>query len=113
MTRLFRQASKYGNRRSWSPVCNRTFDSLAERKWGEDLRLLEQAGEISDVRYQVRFPLVVGDIKICTYVADFCWTEKNGTRVTADAKGFVTKEYRLKAKLMQALYGVTIRELEV
>jgi hypothetical protein len=38
------------------------------------------------------------------------WVE-NGVRVVADAKGYATREYRLKRKLMKAVYGIEITEL--
>lgn len=78
------------------------------RRWGE-LKLLERAGEIRDLRRQVRFALDVNGIPVCHYIADFVYFE-NHARVVEDAKGFPTPEYRLKAKLMRAVHGVEIRE---
>jgi len=51
-------------------------------------------------------------VKICRYVADFGYIE-NGAVVIEDVKSKITKGlpvYRLKKKLMKALYGIDIRE---
>ena len=101
--------SKYGNVRV--TVDGHKFDSKREaRRYGE-LKLLQRAGKISDLLLQVRFPLVVNGHVICAYIADFDYRE-GSYRVTEDVKGVRTAVYRIKAKLMKALHGVTIREIE-
>ncbi len=57
----------------------------------------------------MRFPLRVNSELICTYVADFCYTE-NGKYIVEDVKGTRTREYVIKAKLMKALFGITVLE---
>src|SRR5437660_1011127 len=79
------------------------------RRWLE-LRLLEGAGQISELRRQVRYDLDVNEIHVCAYLADFVYTEK-GQTVVEDAKGVRTREYRLKARLMRACHGIEIREV--
>ena len=49
--------NKYGARRTYSELCGRTFASKAECIRSEELALLEKAGEISGLKYQVRFVL--------------------------------------------------------
>jgi hypothetical protein len=87
-----------------------TFDSKVEaNKWFE-LKLLERAGEISDLRRQVTFPIVVNGQKICKYIADFVY-EKDGHTVVVDVKSAYTaklREFVLKKKLLKAVYGVDI-----
>lgn len=86
------------------------FDSRKEAARWIELRLLEKARLISDLRRQVKFDLVVNGAKICTYVADYVYTEE-GQTVVEDAKSSatVTPVFRLKAKLMAAIHGVKIR----
>ncbi|MCI8632483.1 MAG: DUF1064 domain-containing protein [Lachnospiraceae bacterium] len=104
-----------------------TFDSLKEARRYRELRLLEKAGAISDLRTQVRFVLIPaqrepdgigkrgGKIKgklierECIYVADFCYTE-NGAQIVEDTKGFRTKDYIIKRKLLLWIHGIRIRE---
>jgi hypothetical protein len=47
---------------------------------------------------------------ICTYVADFKYLE-NGKEVVEDVKGFKTPVYKLKKKLVEAIYGIEIIEI--
>ena len=118
--------SKYKNRKVTENGI--TFDSMKEaNRWGQ-LKLMERAGRISNLRRQVRFCLIPeqrmpdtlgprggrrkGKIieKGCYYVADFVY-EENGRTVVEDAKGVRTDEYILKRKLMLLVHGVKIREV--
>lgn len=95
-------------------VDNIRFDSKAEaRRYGE-LKLLERVGEISRLELQPKFGLTVGGIHVCDYVGDFQYLDKKaGAWVTEDVKSSATKTpvYRIKKKLVKALYGVDIREV--
>lgn len=86
-----------------------TFASKRESKRYGQLKIMERAGLISDLRLQVKYPILVNGILICHYVADFTYTEK-GKVVDEDSKGFKTPIYRLKKKLMMACYGIEILE---
>jgi hypothetical protein len=86
------------------------FASKREAAVYRDLRLRVLAGEITDLELQPRFPLTVHGVKVCTYVADFEWQE-DGARIIADVKGVKTALYRLKKKLVRAIYGVDILEM--
>lgn len=93
------------------------FDSKHELKRWQELKLLEKAGEISDLRRQVKFELIPaqrinGKIveRSCTYIADFVYIYK-GSVVVEDAKGFKTPEYKIKRKLMLERLGIRIIEV--
>ena len=89
------------------------FDSRAEaRRWSE-LKLLEDAGEISVLERQIPFEVQVNGQHICKYYADFVYIE-NGERVVEDVKSAPTRtpEYRLKKKLVEAIHGIKIREVQ-
>jgi hypothetical protein len=102
--------SKYGNKRT--QVDGNWFHSAAEAKHWIDLKLLERAGEITDVKRQVPFELRVEGVLICKYIADFTYTDKADKFYVIDVKGFRTPEYKLKAKLMAAT-GYPITEIGV
>jgi hypothetical protein len=87
------------------------FASKKEAKRYGELKMLERAGEIFDLQLQPRFGLIVERKKICTYVGDFQYVTKDGRPVVEDAKGFKTPEYKLKAKLFEAVIGFPIREV--
>lgn len=80
-----------------------TFASMKERNRYRELKLLERAGAIRNLELQPRFPLIVNGKKVCTYVGDFSFFENNA-RVIEDTKGFKTREYITKRKLLLALY---------
>lgn len=101
-----RPQNKYGAVRVQSD--DGTFDSKAElRRWC-DLKILERAGEISNLERQVRFPIAINGVHVCDYIADFVFFER-GARVVEDKKGVQTDVFRLKAKLMKALYNIEVR----
>lgn len=81
-----------------------TFHSMREAAYYADLRLQERAGEIRQLELQPKFPCVVNGIKVCTYIADFRYREKNGRLRVIDVKGMVTPMFRIKKKLVEAIY---------
>lgn len=90
------------------------FASRAEMLRYEELRLLQRGGEIDHLELQPRFPLVVCGQKIGTYVADFRYRDRRtGVQIIEDVKGVRTSVFALKAKLVKALYGITIAEVWV
>lgn len=86
------------------------FDSKRESIRWHVLRLLERAGDIKDLKRQVRHQLVAHGQPICVFVADFDYFD-NATKqpVTEDVKGVETDVFKLKAKLFAAQYGREIR----
>lgn len=104
------------------------FDSKKEAKRWQELRLLEQAGEIGDLRRQVKFELIpsqydtVGHTKTgkpikrcyerpCTYIADFAYVDAQGKPHVEDTKGMRTANYIIKRKLMAYIHGIRVEEL--
>ena len=87
------------------------FASQKEGRRYQELKLLAKAGQISDLECQVKFPLEVNGIKVCTYIADFIYRTKDRRVITEDVKGVLTPVYRLKKKLMLAIKGITISEV--
>lgn len=96
------------------------------RRYGE-LKLLEKAGEISQLILQPKFELGVVDTSaqlhvvtsgdnswacIGEYRADFQYIDRRTKRwVVEDVKGFKTPLYRWKKKHVEAQYNITIREI--
>lgn len=100
--------SKYGNRKTFA--FGVLFDSQKEAERYIALRALQDSGEISNLETQVPYKLVVNGELICKYVADFVYHTGTGIAVE-DVKGYRTREYKLKKKLMRACYGVEIQEV--
>jgi hypothetical protein len=91
------------------------FASTGEGRRYRQLCLRLRAGEIRDLELQPRYPLVVNGVNVGTYVADFRYVETaTGETVTEDFKGgkaTITPVFRLKAKLVRALYGIVVQEV--
>lgn len=106
--------SKYGNRKTI--VDGITFDSKAEAKRYSVLKLLERAGEITDLQRQVKFelapPVRLGGRgrPALRYIADFVY-QQDGQQVVEDVKGVITAAFRIKRHLMKAIHGIEIREV--
>ncbi len=101
--------SKYGNKSV--TIDGVRFPSQHEARRWRILKLLEQAGQISELKRQVPFPLHAKDgTKICDYRSDFTYLDKSGRLIVEDAKGVRTDLYKLKKKWLKAEYGIEILE---
>ena len=109
-----------------------TFDSRKEARRWQELRLLQKAGQISELRRQVKFVLIPtqrgpeeigpkggrkpGKVleKELDYVADFVY-EEDGEKVVEDVKGYkeggAYRVFAIKRKLMRFVHGIGIREI--
>ena len=106
-----RFGAKYGNTKV--NVDGMHFDSKREAARWKELRLMERAGEITDLRRQVRYELIPkqeGE-RAVHYIADFAYKDKDGKKIVEDAKGVRTREYVIKRKLMLLRYDIRIREV--
>lgn len=122
---------KYNNKKI--EVDGMTFDSKKEANRYKELSLLQKAGEITGLRTQVRYVLIPSQREVsdevysrgenkgknkpgkllereCTYVADFVYY-KDGEVIVEDTKGFRTKEYVIKRKLMLYVHHIQIKEI--
>lgn len=100
--------TKYRN----SPVTidGEHYDSKREMLYHMDLKNLQRAGQISNLKRQPKFRCEIGGVKICDYIADFEYVEK-GRRRVVDVKSTVTAKlpvFRLKQKLMRAIHGIDV-----
>lgn len=111
--------SKYGAVKT--EIDGIVFASKAEARRYAELRLLEKAGRIKGLECQPKFPIYVArpgqtivraDKPVCTYVADFRYRlGPTGILIIEDVKGMKTPVYRLKKKLVEAQYGITVTEI--
>lgn len=118
--------NKYRAKKTWAYGLQ--FDSKKEAKRYQELKLLEAAGKIEDLKTQVKFRLLPaqrepdtvgpkgGKIKgrvierEVSYIADFVYVE-NGQMIVEDTKGMRTPEYVIKRKLLLYMTGIKIREV--
>lgn len=125
--KMFQTETKYHSKKV--TVGGETFDSSREYRRFCELKLLQRAGKISDLQRQVEFVLIPtqrepGEIgprggvkpgkvieKECAYIADFVYVNDKGETVVEDTKGFKTKDYIIKRKLMLYVHGIRIQEI--
>lgn len=92
------------------------FDSRKEARRYSELKLLERAGVIRDLRMQEEFVLIpkCGKERPARYHADFSYIDcETGKKVVEDVKSRATKtkDYILRRKLMNYVHGIEIREV--
>lgn len=103
------------------------FDSKKEAARFKELQLMERAGQIQDLQRQVKYVLLPAQYRqffdkkahrwknrcvereVC-YIADFVY-EQDGKIVVEDTKGFKTKDYIIKRKLMLYIHNIQIKEV--
>ena len=126
---------KYGNKKI--DVDGILFDSKREARRYCELKLMERAGEISDLQLQKEYELIPTQYETfarygkkgqrlkdgqrcieqsCTYKADFAYM-KDGQQVVEDVKGYRDPKsagyakFVIKRKLMLHLYGIRVIEI--
>jgi hypothetical protein len=90
------------------------FDSIHEASIWHDLALLQRQGLIRNLERQITYRLEVNGLLICKYIADFrCihMTTEEVEVIDAKSKATCTPVYKLKKKLMKALYSIEIKEM--
>jgi|TARA_R110000796_G_scaffold2061_2_gene8257 hypothetical protein len=102
--------NKYGAKKT--VVDGITFDSKWESERYGQLKAMERGGIVTELELQVSYDITVNKHKICKYIADFRYKleHANGSieDVVEDAKGVETPEFKLKKKLMKAIYNIDI-----
>lgn len=95
------------------------FDSKKEYSYYLKYKLMEQAGEIKDLKIQFPFTLIETfklqdkTYRKTIYKADFTFVDKEGKYHVIDVKSKATRTqvYQLKKKLMAWKYGIEIEEV--
>ena len=124
--KMWYRDTKFGAKKC--EVDGMVFDSRGEARRYQDLKILENHGDIKNLRRQVKFVLIptqrepstigkrggVKEGKViekeCSYTADFVY-EQYGKTVVEDYKGFKTEGYKIKKKLMLYVHGIRIKEI--
>jgi hypothetical protein len=88
-------------------LAQRWFDSKAEARRGEELVLLQKAGEIAGLQFQV--PFVLNEKPRVTITIDFAYFIPNEAMVYEDCKGVMTRDFRTKLAWLKAKYGLDVR----
>ena len=88
------------------------FDSKAECRRGEELRLLERAGEIKGLGYQIKY--VLSEKPRITITIDFTYApviyppRLVGSQIYEDTKGVLTRDFRTKLAWLKEKHGISV-----
>src|SRR5262245_65375613 len=107
--------NKYGVRidalgRESRRLDNHVFASQSECDRYAELKWMQRAGRITKLELQPRFLIAVNGVHITTYKADFRYLDHHLRVVVEDVKGRRTEAYTMKARLMEAVFGIRILE---
>ena len=106
---LFKGGSKYNARKTeYNGVL---YHSTLEARYAQYLDTLLRAKKILSWDRQIRIPLIVNGVKVCVYVMDFVYTKPNKEVVWVEVKGAETQTWKLKWKILKALYPDRTLEL--
>lgn len=103
-----RRRSKYSNHRV--EIDGHTFDSKAEARYYQQLKLRKRAGDILffelQPRYRLQHPFEKDGVKhrAIDYVADFEIHHKDGSIEVVDVKGTQTQVFKIKEKMFHKKY---------
>ena len=112
MPTLFTKRQKYGAKAV--TIDGIRFASKKEAKRYAELKLLAKAGEIYGLEVQPKVSVYAGNIKLFTYIGDFGYyfcKPGNISRIIEDVKGVRTPVYKLKKKIVEAVYNIEITEV--
>lgn len=105
--------SKYGNKQT-AAFDGTVFSSKRECRRYEELLMLFHLGKITSLRMQVAYELIPkqkGERKV-EYIADFVYIGLDDLKEhVEDTKGFRTKDYVIKRKLMLWVHKIRIEEV--
>lgn len=105
--------SKYNNKKT--EYAGRLYDSKKEAEYAKHLEYLKHAKKLEErvtkIEYQVPYKIYGGKTVCSTYFADFVVHYGDGRIEIVDVKGMKTPVYRLKKKLVEACYGLKIKEV--
>lgn len=105
--------SKYKNQ--WTEYNGVNYQSKKEAAYAKELDLLQKAKQIKSWKRQIKMPIEINGQHICNYICDFEILNNDGTVTYADAKGMKSgvpyQMFKLKTKLVKALYNIDIKEV--
>lgn len=106
---------KYKNK--WT-ICGQghNHQSKIEAEYCNRLFLYQKINEIQSYKNQIKIPIIVNEKLICNHIIDFEVVNKNGIKEWHEVKGFETKDFKIKRKLIEALYPeieyIVVKKLE-
>jgi len=111
MWHLKYQSNKYRNVKTEYNGIN--YASKLEAGYAVELDIVKKAKEIKEWHRQVKISLDLNGYHIANYYVDFSIDHNDGTIEYVECKGMVMEVWRLKWRLMEALYQEKIKNGQV
>lgn len=106
--RLGKKPHKYKAKPPKETVDGNRFDSQAELSHYCSLKILQRAGQITELVIHPRYPIVINKQQVCIVELDFAYRDEMGLLRVDDVKGMDTPVSKLKRKLVEAAYGFQV-----
>lgn len=92
------------------------FDSFAESKFYEHLKIKQKNGDVLsfemqkvfEIQPKYRHPKNNKMVRAIKYIPDFVIEYKNGDKEVVDVKGFQTDVFKMKMKMFMYKYGIPL-----
>ena len=102
---MYYQKKSYFTRAKKTTIKGKDYDSKFEASYAMTLEAQLQKGEIIAFTPHKRIELIVNGYHICNYYIDF-WIQRNDGKIELlETKGFPTEIWKMKWKLLEAIYG--------
>lgn len=91
-----------------------TFDSQKEANRYLIYKDEKERKRILDFKMQVKYKFIINGQLVCSYVSDFVIKHLDGRTEVIDVKSEATRKlpvYRIKKKLMKAIYNIEVKEV--
>jgi hypothetical protein len=113
MTQISWTYNKYKNK--WTEYNGVKYQSQKEALYAQELDLLLKAKKIVSWNRQIKMPIEIDGVHICNYVCDFEVLHPDGKVEYIDVKGMRSgapyQLFKLKKKLVEAIYNIELREV--
>jgi hypothetical protein len=93
-------------------IDNIIFDSKMESYHYLILKQLADSGKVSNLEIHPKFPIYIKNKLVCKVILDFAYDDDIGTHYI-DVKGMDTPISRLKRKMVEAEYDITVEVIKV
>jgi hypothetical protein len=94
--------NKYGN--IHQTYNGYTYASKFEAEYAAELDLRVKGKDIEGWERQVKIPIEINNYHICNYYVDFLIYHNDGSKELVEIKGMETDLWRIKRKLLEAIY---------
>lgn len=101
----YTQKNYYTSSKTTKGLDGNYYASMFECSYANELYARKRNKEIESYDTQIPMPLMVNDYKVGDYVADFVIYHLDGSNEVVETKGFATPLFRLKWKLVEAIYS--------